>query len=792
MYSKLLKNFIFKNFSLFFLLFFAIFISLFGFIFTDSLSKNFLYEIQKDSKTSLGGDITVTLQNDNQKELDAFLEENISSEVEMAQAFSIRSSAKNDEEIISANVIFYSELFPFYDTFEIDEKNSEWKIIISQDLYERLSEEKLLNIFDKDQQIYASYNILPSQIDSFLSSENIFIPLEYFKEIIPNTQSLFLEKKYFFKTPQELFQTTKEVLENQENILQIRVRDYVSGGERFEDIVKNIVNYISASVLFALLLTSVIIYLSMTGFFIKQRKDLAVLRVLWFQNMQFIWFFALVFWILFLLAGALSWILVEVWYSFLQNIEETKGFSLQISSLYEAFFVAVSLGFIWLGWPIYQFISQNPLNGFKQNFFSSSSKINKFILFLICNAAIFIFAILLEYSLFQASIITLGLSIFGIIFSLVSYFLNWWIFRIYSKKQHKNFEIFDAMRNTVKPGNLSSLLNMSFFVIFFVGFSIFLMFGNFYNRLQVNLWSDNNLFVLNIDQNVYDQIKPEFKEEIYSTFRGRISEINNQSLQEFLGDNPTRRFSREFNITDNSLSNISLDSWKPLEPGTVSVDKNFAQDLWIKIWDTITFQIFWLEKQLEVINIRQSQDYAITPFFYFQVFPEDFSKFPKQYFLSTQVETKKIPEIKQYFYELSQGSTQFIEVEKILAEVKEISLKVLGIIQILFIYLVIFCVLSIIVVTNFYTLFAKQKSQLYHLLGSTRRQNQLREFFEYFYIGTLMFILALAIATFGIHYFLWINDFIIFNWNIWCEYMLTSLWIFSILMLGIYKILKRK
>jgi hypothetical protein len=120
----------------------------------------------------------------------------------------------------------------------------------------------------------------------------------------------------------------------------------------------------------------------------------------------------------------LSWILVEVGYSFLQNIEETKGFSLQISSLYEAFFVAVSLGFIGLGWPIYQFISQNPLNGFKQNFFSSSSKINKFILFLICNTAIFIFALLLEYSLFQASIITLGLSIFGIMFSLVSYFLN--------------------------------------------------------------------------------------------------------------------------------------------------------------------------------------------------------------------------------------------------------------------------------------------------------------------------------------------------------------------------------
>jgi len=90
--------------------------------------------------------------------------------------------------------------------------------------------------------------------------------------------------------------------------------------------------------------------------------------------------------------------------------------------------------------------------------------------------------------------------------------------------------------------------------------------------------------------------------------------------------------------------------------------------------------------------------------------------------------------VKQYFFDLSNGSTQFIEVEKILAEVKEISLKVLGIIQILFLYLVVFCILSIIVVTNFYTLFAKQKSKLYYLLGSTQKQNHKREFFEYFYL----------------------------------------------------------
>jgi hypothetical protein len=154
MYSKLLKNFIFKNISLFLFLFFAIFISLFWFIFTDSLSKNFLYEIQKDSKKSLWWDITLSLQSDNQKEIDAFLNENIADSVQIAKTFNIRSSAKIDEEIISANIIFYSQLFPFYDSLEVSEKNTEWKIIISQDLYNLLSEEKQLNIFDNDQQIY--------------------------------------------------------------------------------------------------------------------------------------------------------------------------------------------------------------------------------------------------------------------------------------------------------------------------------------------------------------------------------------------------------------------------------------------------------------------------------------------------------------------------------------------------------------------------------------------------------------------------------------------------------------
>ena len=48
----------------------------------------------------------------------------------------------------------------------------------------------------------------------------------------------------------------------------------------------------------------------------------------------------------------------------------------------------------------------------------------------------------------------------------------------------------------------------------------------------------------------------------------------------------------------------------------------------------MTYQQMGLEKKLKVINIRESRDYSINPFFYFQVDKEEFSKFPKQYFVS--------------------------------------------------------------------------------------------------------------------------------------------------------------
>jgi hypothetical protein len=61
-----------------------------------------------------------------------------------------------------------------------------------------------------------------------------------------------------------------------------------------------------------------------------------------------------------------------------------------------------------------------------------------------------------------------------------------------------------------------------------------LLAGNFSNRLQVNLQSDNNFFVLNIDEDTYQKVDDEYKNNTFSIFRGRIKAINEFPLQEYL------------------------------------------------------------------------------------------------------------------------------------------------------------------------------------------------------------------------------------------------------------------
>jgi len=790
MYKKLTKNFVGKNISLFIFLSIAITLCLFGFLFSDSLSKNFLNQIKNDAQKNLGWDITINIWSADQENIEKQLSELIDKESEQAKQYTIQSSYKIWEDIFPANILFISENFPFYGKFWYKIINPEGKLLISESLYKSISE-KQIAIFDNKYQVLWYYSELPSSVGSFLSQENIFIPMEYFWEIIAEKQNIFFEKQYFLKLfDKNKFRDIKnnlDVLAKEQNF---RVSDYESGWERFGDIISNIRQYINFAILFALILTCVILFVSLRSFFIQERKNLSILRILWMNNLQFWGYFMSIFALLFIFSTWLAVGWVKLWYYLLQFIPETQSFSFEYSSLLEAGVIIVLLMIIGVWFPLYQFISTAPNSGFSENFFSLFEKKQKFIFWGTFVLGIIIFALILGYTWKIIMIFLGGFSVFLGVFFYITKWLNYSIYWLYLRKKKKNFELFDALRSTIKPGNISFLLQVSFFSVFFIGFFIFLFAGNFSNRLQVNLQSDNNFFVLNIDEDTYQKVDDEYKNNTFSIFRGRIKAINEVPLQEHLWGNSTGRFSREYNITDNSLVNVPIIEGKQLQPRKISLDDNFAQDLWVKIWDNITFQIFGLEKSLEVVNIRQSQDYAINPFFYFQVFPADFEKYPKQYFLSTQVSTKKISNTKQYFYEISWGSVQFIEVEKILVELKEISQKVLGVIQILFVYISVFSILAILVIIWFYKRFSGQKSKLYYLLWSTKRQNKIRQFIEFFSLSFSVFLGWILLSSFAVYLLLEASDFIAFEWNIWGNNFMIFLFVYIIFLCFLYKRIK--
>lgn len=763
MYKKLTKSFISKNISLFVFLSIAITLCLFGFLFSDSLSKNFLEQIENDAQKNLWWDIVVDLWSADQQKFDRQLEAIMDENTNLAKEYNIQSSYKLWSEISPANILFVSEKFPFYDDFSYKTINPNGKMIVSEDLYKK-SKNNTIEIFEKKIEILWFYQNFPSSIWSFFSQENIFIPMEYFSEIISDDKNIFFEKKYYFQfSDNESFTKIRQNLENLEKKEQFRLNNYQTWWDRFWDIVTNIRWYINFSILFALILTCVILFISLRSFFIQERKNLSVLRVLGMNNFQFWWYFVSIFGILFAASLFLAFVWVQIGYQILQHIPETKGFAFQASSFFQACVILLLLMIIWVWFPLYQFISSSPNSGFSENFFSLFEKKQRVLFGIIFVLGIIIFALILGYTWKIIAIFLAGLSVFLVIFFYGTKWLNSVIYKIYSQRRQRNFEIFDALRSTNKPGNISFLLQVSFFTVFFIGFFIFLFAWNFSNRLQVNLDSDNNFFVLNIDEESYKNIDEQYKSNTFSIFRGRIKSINDLPLKEFLKNNPTGRFSREFNITDNPLENVSILRGKELKSGMVSVDDNFADDLWIDLWDRVTFQIFWLEKELEVVNIRQSEDFAINPFFYFQVYPGDFENFPKQYFLSERVEIEKIPEIKQYFYDVSGWTVQFIEVDKILVELKEISQKVLGVIQVLFVYISAFSLLAIIVIIWFYSRFSKQKSRLYYLLGSTKKQNTIRQFVEFFSLSFSVFLLWILLSSFWVYYILNISEFIEFS-----------------------------
>jgi predicted lysophospholipase L1 biosynthesis ABC-type transport system permease subunit len=102
-------------------------------------------------------------------------------------------------------------------------------------------------------------------------------------------------------------------------------------------------------------------------------------------------------------------------------------------------------------------------------------------------------------------------------------------------KKVKNFYIFDAIRSTIKPGNVSFFILFSSIISFLSVFVFFVFSGSFVNYLNTLTQESRDMFLINVQQKDIKEFEKYFtQDEIYEIVTLRIAKINDVSLKEFL------------------------------------------------------------------------------------------------------------------------------------------------------------------------------------------------------------------------------------------------------------------
>ncbi|ROV57711.1 ABC transporter permease, partial [Vibrio ponticus] len=158
-----------------------------------------------------------------------------------------------------------------------------------------------------------------------------------------------------------------------------------------------------------------------------------------------------------------------------------------------------------------------------------------------------------------------------------------------------------------------------------------------------------NAFALNIapyEKESYLQVLDDNnidRSDAYPIIRGRLSEINGQEAKEYAnGGNGNDSLRREINFTfaeQIPSHNDLLDgSWQP--NGGVSVEKEVADDLNIKVGDELSFVINSQSVKARVDSIRHVEWRDMKPNFYFIFTPDVLAQIPATYLVSFRIDAQ--------------------------------------------------------------------------------------------------------------------------------------------------------
>jgi len=731
-----------KSYLLF--IFLATFLSLFSYILSSNIISSVDNYLRDQTKPLLWWDIVFWWWAEFNRE---YFLESYWDTLEIAQTIETQTTVFDENQNpILTSLIYHDSNYPIYDSFSYDIVNTSWSLIVDPLLAETFWES--IEILWQEYPIKWIITGSPLwDFSAFSVSSSIYIPIE-----LHNREDISawarIEKKYYAWFLGEYKSDVVERVKRDGAFDEFRISSLDDRNENIGEITDRLWLFINFFNLIVFVLTFFIIILSLETFYKKLKKTLWLLTILGLsKGKMFLYnllFIAVVFSLALLLATWMNY-LTLIW---LGNLYDFLMF--YPGWVMQWILITWVLLLIWVYSPFYKIYSsriQDMLND--SSYFSNFGILNYFVYLSLLFIWFYSISVISNIELFWAFIYSLWFTagiIILYIFTNICLRIVYFLLKVKTKKI--SFYSFDALRSTIKPGNVSFFIVFSSFISFISIFIFYVFSGSFVSFITNFTQSSNDSFIVDISPNDIDITREYFSEdEIYTIIPMRISQINGISLELFSLENNLnpRLYSREFLSTTRDLSSDIL-VWDDLRSGWVSLDEEFAWELWVTLWDRILFSIAWLEKELTIVNIRKAVRSWATPFFYFSLLESDFDLFPKRYFVSYKSENKA--ENIQFEYSQAIGwNVTFINAKEIIEIVLDVADKILLIVYFCLVYVTVFSFLTFLVSIWFLKSFKNEKLKLMNILWGQKNKLQNAVVGEYIYLMWFWLLISLTFWT---------------------------------------------
>jgi putative ABC transport system permease protein len=148
------------------------------------------------------------------------------------------------------------------------------------------------------------------------------------------------------------------------------------------------------------------------------------------------------------------------------------------------------------------------------------------------------------------------------------------------------------------------------------------------------------IYIVDIQPSQFDSLIQHYPDlNLFPNVQARIVQIDDRRIQEAIAQNSPdaeRELGREFNITYRTYlmdtERILEGEWTPEQPGTFSVETEFAQRAGIQMGSRIRLAVQGFPVEGVVTSLREADRRSGLPFFFIVGTPQDFSHFPTTYF----------------------------------------------------------------------------------------------------------------------------------------------------------------